>query len=324
MDAQFNSVSRDQIDGALASLSGVESVSAGDYGDDVIIDGRNVPTVGIDPIRGFLAPTVVSGRSPSSPGEIALGAATMRTLHRHIGDTVALTRNGHSLRLQVVGQVVLPSFGRGSFTPTDLGEGAETVASVVAQPPAGQGSYNFVLLGFSNPALASSAEPKVFRFAEDQGCYGDECVLTPARVLPTDVRSYKRVSATPAILAGLLGLLGAAMIGHALVTSVRRRRRDLAVLKTLGFVRRDVAVSVAWQVSTFAIAGLAFGVPLGVALGRWLWTLFAHQIGVPPSPVIPLLAFTVIPGVLILANAIAALPARAAAHTRPALVFRSE
>jgi ABC-type lipoprotein release transport system permease subunit len=30
-------------------------------------------------------------------------------------------------------------------------------------------------------------------------------------------------------------------VTHALVTSVRRRRRDLAILKTLGFVRSQVS-----------------------------------------------------------------------------------
>jgi hypothetical protein len=324
LDAQFNSVSRTQVQQLVGGLPGVTSVSVGNYGDDVTIDGHTVPTIGIDPVQGSLYPTVVSGRSPSASGEVALGAATMRTLRHHIGDVVALSAHGRVTRLKVVGEVVLPSFGRGSFTPTDLGEGAETVASVVAQPPAGGDSYNFVLLGFSSPSLAASAQPRVFRYAEDQGCYGDECVLSSARVLPTDVHSYQRVSATPVILAALLAALGTAMIGHALITSVRRRRRDLAVLKTLGFVKREVAWSVAWQVSTFALIGLALGVPLGVALGRWLWTMFAHQIGVPPSPVVPLVVFVVIPGVVLLANAIAALPARAAARIHPSAVFRGE
>jgi hypothetical protein len=324
LDAQFNSVSRADISKMLAGLPPTDSVSAGTYGDDVTIDGRSVPTIGVDPIQGSLYPTVVSGRSPSGPSEIALGADTMRTLHRHIGDTVTLVTQGHTALLTVVGQVVLPSFGRGNFTPTDLGQGAETVASVVAQPPAGSGSYNFVLLRFASPALAAAAQPRVVGVAQSNGCYGDTCVLTAGRVLPTDVRSYQRVSATPVVLAALLAALGIAMIGHALVTSVRRRRRDLAVLKTLGFVKRDVAWSVAWQVSTFALIGLAAGVPLGVALGRWLWTLFAHQIGVPPAPVVPLIVLAVVPGVVLLTNAIAALPARAAARTHPAAVFRSE
>ncbi len=92
--------------------------------------------------------------------------------------------------------------------------------------------------------------------------------MTTGRLLPTDVQSYSRVSMTPVYLAGLLAIFGAAMVGHALVTSVRRRRRDLALLKTLGLTTRQVAAAVAWQASTFAILGVVFGVPAG-----WPWAV---------------------------------------------------
>lgn len=324
LDGQFQSMAGADILKSLEGIPGVQSVSGGTYGDDTTIDGRTVPTVGIDTLQGDLYPTIVTGRKPTGPGEVALGASTMRSLHKGIGDKVTVVAQGRPHTLTVVGEVVLPALGRGSFTPTDLGQGAVTAASVAAGPPAGPGQYNFVLLRYAPGADPAAVTDRVARFAHDLGCPGDQCLLTTQRVLPTDVRSYQRVSATPAILAALLGVLGIAMIGHALVTSVRRRRRDLAVLKTLGFVKREVATAVAWQVSTFAVIGLALGVPLGVALGRWLWSLFAHQIGVPPAPVVPLLALLVIPAVLVVANVIAALPARAAARTRPAVVLRSE
>jgi ABC-type lipoprotein release transport system permease subunit len=54
---------------------------------------------------------------------------------------------------------------------------------------------------------------------------------------------------------------------HTLVTSVRRRWRDLAVLKTLGFTRGQVGATVAWQAITFAVVALAFGLPWGSPSG---------------------------------------------------------
>jgi putative ABC transport system permease protein len=80
------------------------------------------------------------------------------------------------------------------------------------------------------------------------------------------------------------------MIGHALVTTVRRRRRDLAVLKTLGFVKPQVALAVCWEASTFAVFALAVGIPLGLFGGRWLWRLFAEQVGIPPAVTMPVAA----------------------------------
>src|SRR5204863_532656 len=72
-----------------------------------------------------------------------------------------------------------------------------------------------------------------------------------------------------------------------LMASVRRRRRDLALLKTMGFTSRQLAATVAWQASVAAVIGSVVGIPLGIAGGRWLWALFAREIYVKPRPAVP-------------------------------------
>ena len=59
------------------------------------------------------------------------------------------------------------------------------------------------------------------------------------------------------------------------------------MLKTIGFTQRRPGATVAWQATAAAAVGIAAGVPLGIALGRWLWTLFARQIYVVPEPTVP-------------------------------------
>ena len=59
-----------------------------------------------------------------------------------------------------------------------------------------------------------------------------------------DLVNFGRVHSLPAIIAGLMAVVASAMLGHTLVTSVRRRRRDLAILKTLGFQRHQVTTTV--------------------------------------------------------------------------------
>jgi ABC-type lipoprotein release transport system permease subunit len=99
----------------------------------------------------------------------------------------------------------------------------------------------------------------------------------------------------------------------------------LAILKTLGFVRRQVRAAVAWQATTLVTVALLVGVPVGIAVGRWVWTLFADELGVVAVPRVPLLAVALlIPCALVVANLVAAAPAAAAARTRPATVLRSE
>ena len=323
LDAQFQAFSRSQIMAAEHELPGVIGVAGGTYGDDVSLDGYSVPAVGIDSLEGSVFPTIVQGNRPLGTNEIALGAETMRDLGKGIGDWVRLSTSAGSKRLKVVGEVVFPSFGRGSFTPTDLGEGAVTTAAVVAQVPGGTGGYNFMLLRVSDRARPRAAQI-LADVAHRSGCPADQCLMTTQRLLPTDIQAYNRVKVTPLYLGGILGFFGAAMVGHALVTSVRRRRRDLALLKTLGFSTRQVAWAVAWQASAFALVAVVFGFPVGVALGHWLWSIFASQIGVPDFWTFPLQALLIVPAVLVLANLIAVLPARSAARTRAALVLRTE
>jgi hypothetical protein len=67
------------------------------------------------------------------------------------------------------------------------------------------------------------------------------------------------------------------------------------------------------------------GIPVGIACGRWVWIVFAHQLGIVPRPAVPFLTFGVLAvATLVVANVVAILPGRAAARVRPALVLRSE
>ena len=111
-----------------------------------------------------------------------------------------------------------------------------------------------------------------------------------------------------------------------LVTGVRRRRRDLAVLKALGCTRSQVRAVVAWQATALAAAALVIGVPAGIIAGRWTWAVFANAAGVSPQATIalPVVLLAVPLVTLLLANLIAAFPGRVAARLRPAAVLRTE
>jgi predicted lysophospholipase L1 biosynthesis ABC-type transport system permease subunit len=51
-------------------------------------------------------------------------------------------------------------------------------------------------------------------------------------------------------LAVLAALLAVAVLGQFIVVSGRRRRRDFAIFKALGMLRRQISAITAWQVST--------------------------------------------------------------------------
>jgi hypothetical protein len=67
------------------------------------------------------------------------------------------------------------------------------------------------------------------------------------------------------------------------------------------------------------------GVPLGILIGRQLWTLFARSINAVPDPTVPTVSIVlVVLGSIIFANFVATTPGRIAARTSTALVLRAE
>ncbi len=120
-------------------------------------------------------------------------------------------------------------------------------------------------------------------------------------------------------------LLAVGTLSHALLAGVRRRYRDLALLKTLGLLRGQLLRVVFWEASTLAGAALLVGLPLGVIAGRWAWVIFAHSAGVASQAEVPVpLVLLAIPATLLLANLIAAGPGWTAARVPAATVLRSE
>jgi ABC-type lipoprotein release transport system permease subunit len=114
-------------------------------------------------------------------------------------------------------------------------------------------------------------------------------------------------------------------LGLTLIASVRRRRRELALLRTLGFTSRQLLVAVAWQSSVAVGVGMLAGVPLGIVAGRWLWTLFANNIDVVTEATVPVLAIVlIVAGAAVLANVVALVPGRLAARTPAAILLRTE
>ncbi len=155
--------------------------------------------------------------------------------------------------------------------------------------------------------------------------YTGQSVKTLPVQYPAEIENYRSIGATPTFLAAGLAIGAVAALALTLIASVRRRRRDLALLKTLGLTRRQLASCVAWQSTAAAAVGIVAGIPAGVALGRWLWILFAQQIYAVPRPTVPTLSLVYVGlGALVLANLVAAIPGRRASRTPAALILRAE
>lgn len=284
---------------------------------DLLIDGRSVQLMSFARGKGELLPAVVEGRAPTQPDELALGSLTMRELGKRIGDTVVATTAVGARRVRVVGRVIFDNTGF-AIAPVAPGKGGIAHGELwrrLSPPGAPVAPQAF----FVRLDPASDRRRAV---AQLQGDFPNT-VLFPLK--QPDLTDLERVGYLPGLLAGLVALLALGTVAHALVTSVRRRRRDLAILKTLGFARGQVSQMVAWQATTFALVATLVGVPLGVAGGRWAWRLVAEQLGVTSGPVVPVPpVLAIIAGALLVANLIAAGPGWAASRIQPATALRSE
>ena len=65
-----------------------------------------------------------------------------------------------------------------------------------------------------------------------------------------------------------------------------------------------------WQATTVALVGIVIGVPLGIIVGRVVWNAFATNLGAVPVAAVPGSTIaTLAIGVLVVANALAVIPA---------------
>jgi len=292
--------------GGFSAVSGPGLLRAG---------GFDIGVSGLLPLKGDTAPEVVAGRMPVREGEILLGVETMERLGTTIGDRLEVTVDGveGATSMEVVGSALL---GHPAMNyEVGLGHGS-LVTFDTMEALFGEVQASGFLVDYAPGVDRAEA------FSALQADWGK----TVLRHSPPDqVENLRRVGDLPVVFAGLLAALAAATLGHTLVTAVHRRRQELATLKTVGFVPRQIAATVAWLATSLTVVALAAGLPLGVAAGRWGWSVVADGLGTPAGPVTPTFAVLVaVPLALGIANTLAAFPAHRAARTRPATALRAE
>ena len=119
-----------------------------------------------------------------------------------------------------------------------------------------------------------------------------------------------RLQPIPFLLAAVVGALSVLTLVHVMVTSVHRRRRDVAVLRSLEADAPFITGAVHWQATSFSLVPLILGAPLGLVAGRLVFGAFADRVGTVPSASFPYAWLgALIAAFVVLANLVAAVPA---------------
>ena len=336
---------------ALTMLNHDPNVAAwsGDTVNNVQIDGQSVPMM-IGSSRPKVAPPILTGHGLRAKNQIVLGAATMALLHKHLGDTVVVSYGTAKdapvyvppTTLVIVGTATFPAVGYSSFVEDHTSMGSGALLSSAVEPPAFQkillspdpnlNGPQIVLVRLKRGVTAKVGRADMQRIAsasnrvlakDPQASYNNVSVEGVLR--PVQIVNYRSIGSTPIVLSLGLALGAILALGFTLAASVRRRRRDLALLKTLGFTQRQLASAVAWQATVAAVVGIVVGIPSGIFVGRELWILFARNINAVPFATVPVWSVALIgAGTLLFANLVAVYPGRSAARTPSALALRVE
>jgi hypothetical protein len=328
---------RDAMITALARHPEVDGVSAGTFHRPfpsehaLELGSERVPVELVAFDAGTVGPTVLHGRAPAAADEILLGPHTLADLDLEIGDTVTAagqvgkwgrpeTWEEVTRRFEIVGTGIVPiaggeaRLGRGATLTLDGLRRYDRAFEVeVAYLDLQPGADPNEVVRDANDSIGAPIGPR------DLGVIGYDFVQN------ADLLNLEQVDRLPLVLAFLLVVLGVGSLVHVMVSAVRTRRRDLAVLRTLGFVGRQVGSTIAWQATAVTSVAALVGIPLGIVAGRAIWRVFAERLGVVPEPVLPWWGIAVIvAGAVLVANLAAVGPAWFAARTRPASVLRSE
>ncbi|MEY2522889.1 MAG: putative transport system permease protein [Ilumatobacteraceae bacterium] len=270
---------------------------------------RTIPMLGLEVVRGDGHPIMLEGRLPTSDDEIALGRLTAADIGAQTGDDIELVGATQSQVFRVTGLAVVPGLGAND----------------------GLGSGGIVTMGgltrIDSKALVTSAAVNLRVSLEKFFSSIPEFANLPPNPVyrPASIRSVARIRAIPFILAAVLAGLALLTVGHVMVTSMRTRRRDLAILRSLGADRGWITRAVHWQATVLTALPVVVGIPVGIVLGRLIFGAFADSMGAVRDAAMPLLTIAVGGfAVVIVANGVAAVVSRRTRRRDPALLLQSE
>jgi putative ABC transport system permease protein len=214
-------------------------------------------------------PTMSQGRGPSSPDEIAVSS----TIGRNLGDQLEIG----SRRLSIVGIV---------NNSTSL---AKTPNLFVTIEGIQQLAYG------GQPMIGSIGIRGTLEQIPDGYRVVDRSVAVDDLMRPTKI-AVEAIT----IVAILLWIVAALIVGAVVYLSALERMRDFAVFKAIGVATRSVLAGLVLQAIIVAALAAAFG----AALSRLLAPLFPMNVIEPPSAYPLLAVIAVVVGLLASATAV--------------------
>ena len=188
---------------------------SGAYFETPTIDGLVVPVIGQRP-GASVAPPMLTGHGLESSNQIVLGAVTLASLHKHIGDMVTLqsdvpgTEQVQTAHLRIVGSATMPTIGQGTSIHLEMGTGAVVPYTVIPakfrDPPTPNtpGGPDAIFVRLKPGVRPAAALPQLRRIASASENLDNDGVVVDSVEHPAEIVNYKTLGATPAALGAAL------------------------------------------------------------------------------------------------------------------------
>jgi putative ABC transport system permease protein len=282
------------------------------------VGSKQLAVLGMHNARGHLVPPVLEGRAPDTPDEIALGRLEAEELKVDVGGHVTVQTSSGQRTFEVVGLEVMPSLAGNDGVGKDA---LVTLDALKTLDPTAMVTTGEAMVRADAPAgTAERIYKKITDWDPSKGP-----IPTLSSSMPGSILNAGRVRSTPYLLVGVLGALGVLIIAFVVPTSIRRERREWAVLRTMGADRRWITLAALWEAVSIAIVPVLIGVPVGLLGGARVFRLFSDAMGVVDSASAPLLLAAGVGVAVLLLVVLAALAAIHRPAVRPpSVLLRSE
>lgn len=303
---------------AVAGVATIESFR-------VQVDGVGTAGDAVTAQKGVLAATIVDGRLPVGDDELVASVPFLRQLDRSIGDRVNVSGPAGTRPFRIVGTAALPYVSNSTLAGEQLaitadgrrGLGIEPESYVIGADLGDPDAARSVRSGYDD--LEACDQSAILELLGVERLEGPESGAVSLCVPRSDVRvsNLDELGALPQALIGFLLMLGTAGLGYLLTASFRSARRDLAVLRVLGFTRRQSVVTILVQAGAVGLVGALLALPVGIGLGRAAWRGVAEELGIVVVPEVPIVGtLGVVVGAVVVAELLA-LPFASRTVTRP-------
>ena len=259
-------------------------------------DGRDVSVLVYDARRGESGAALTSGRLPTQSDEVAVGPASLVAMGLEVGDDIELDHRMGSAQFRIVGAVLLPE---GDFNH----DSGMVLTTAGAQFLGGIEGTDIHQVVFSwGPEVDATA-------ADDElAAAGFNVLTSERRLVPASVSSLGDVSTLAALVASLVLALGLVTAIYAVTVTRRLSGREAGTLRALGLTPRALATTTEVQGLAIALVGVVIGLPLGIVVGRLVWSPIADRAYVIDLPVVYWASLAWVAGATLVSVAVLSLP----------------